>query len=78
MTEHIKTEEDIKNLERFAWLLRNSKENLLHPKTLSSDFPDLRTHWTFPTLICSGPVGGYLTLPEAIDIQIELEKSKQS
>ena len=27
----------------------------------------MRTHWKLPTLICSGPVGGYLDFDAAID-----------
>lgn len=66
-----------KDVERMEWLIKNVQEKLLRPGTLSSDFPDMRTHWVFPTLMCSGPIGGFQSLREAIDIQIEHEKSQK-
>lgn len=56
--------------ERFRWLRDNAREELLNPQAAASELaPDMRTQWVLPTLICSGPVGGYLTFEQAVDIK---------
>ncbi len=68
-------EED--RLEEYQWLLDNCTETYLYPNRASSEyFPDTRTRWEIPTLICSGPIGGHITLRKAI--RIAMEKAKCS
>ena len=69
------TTEEQQDLARFAWLVKKAKEEYLHSKTLSSDFPDMRTYWKIPTLICSGPIGGFIEFREAIDIAMKNDKN---
>ena len=53
---------------RYRWLKSQASEELLNPRgALSEICADMRTHWKLPTLICSGPVGGYLDFDAAID-----------
>ena len=55
----------------------NAKETFLNPMTTPSECPDMRTVWEFSKLICSGPVGGFTPVDEAIDIEIEKLKGEQ-
>ena len=56
---------------RYDWLESNAKEVLLDPSRANCDWaPDMRTKWSIPTLICSGPVGGCVSFGEAIDIMM--------
>lgn len=58
----------LKDAARFRWLKENAKEVLLRPQYAGSEFPDMRTCWQFPVLMCSGAVGGYVEVDRAIDI----------
>ena len=53
--------------ERYRWLRNKAREKLLYPARAGDEVPDLRTKWSIPTLICSGPVGGFRSFDEAID-----------
>lgn len=64
-----------RDAERYRWLRNNAKEELLYPARAVGDMPDLRTAWALPVLICSGPVGGFLTFDEAIDIKLEATRA---
>lgn len=57
----------LRDAERYRWLRMMAKEQLLNPKAAGSEWPDMRTYWRIPTLICSGPVGGFIDLDTAID-----------
>lgn len=62
------SQQDIEDLERFRWLAEQAKEELINPKSLNSEFGvDLRTYWKLPTLICSGPIGGFDDFRKSID-----------
>jgi hypothetical protein len=65
-----------RDAERYRWLRDNAKEELLYPARANGDMPDLRTAWALPVLICSGPVGGFLTFDEAIDIKLEAARGE--
>lgn len=54
--------------DRFVRLGDRAHERWLRPETIGSEFPDHRTHWVLPPLICSGPVGGVIRFREAVDI----------
>lgn len=71
------TTENELDLKRFEWLVKNSSERLLKPRQNSEFDLDLRTNWVTPTLICSGPVGGFTSMREAIDIEMQREKDKK-
>lgn len=59
---------DAEDAARYRWLKSQASENLLNPRAALSEIcPDMRTHWKLPTLICSGPVGGYLDFDASID-----------
>lgn len=61
-------EEAQEDAERYRWLRSMAKERFLDLKASGAEyFPDMRTHWCIPTLICSGPVGGFMSFDEAID-----------
>lgn len=62
---------------RWEYMKANAKETFLSSQTLSSECADMRTVWEFPKLICSGPVGGFIPVDEAIDIEIEKLKGEQ-
>lgn len=67
----------LKDALRFRALRDAAKEVLLHPGRANSEIcPDLRTKWEIPTLICSGPVGGFLSFEEAVDIFMENRNGK--
>jgi hypothetical protein len=53
--------------ERYRWLRTMAKEQLLDPRAAGSEWLDMRTHWRLPTLICSGPVGGFMSFDAAVD-----------
>lgn len=56
---------------RYAFLRENAKETYLHPNRVNSEIcPDIRTKWEIPTLICSGPIGGFIEFDDAVDILI--------
>ena len=57
----------LRDAERYRWLRMMAKEQLLNPKAAGSEWPDIRTYWRIPTLICSGPVGGFIDFDTAID-----------
>ena len=57
----------LRDAERYRWLRMMAKEQLLNPKAAGSEWPDMRTYWRIPTLICSGPVGGFIDFDTAID-----------
>ena len=57
----------LRDAERYRWLRMMAKEELLNPKAAGSEWPDIRTYWRIPTLICSGPVGGFIDFDAAID-----------
>ena len=60
---------------RYDWLEAHAKEVLLDPRRAASEMcPDMRTKWTIPVLICSGPVGGTVPFGEAIDIEMGKEQ----
>lgn len=59
---------DAEDAARYQWLKSRASERLLNPRAALSEIcPDMRTHWKLPTLMCSGPVGGYLDFDAAID-----------
>lgn len=61
-------ENDAEDAARYRWLKSQASEELLNPRAALSEIcPDMRTHWKLPTLICSGPVGGYLGFDASID-----------
>ena len=60
----------LRDAERYRWLRMMAKEQLLNPKAAGSEWPDMRTYWRIPTLICSGPVGGFIDFDTAIDSAI--------
>ena len=61
----------LRDAERYRWLRMMAKEQLLNPKAAGSEWPDMRTYWRIPTLICSGPVGGFIDFDAAIDAAID-------
>ena len=61
----------LRDAERYRWLLMMAKEQLLNPKAAGSEWPDMRTYWRIPTLICSGPVGGFIDFDAAIDAAMQ-------
>lgn len=64
--------------ERYRGLRELAKEQLLHPSRAFSEFaPDMRTHWVLPTLMCSGPIGGYADFDEAVQIAIDAAKARE-
>lgn len=67
-----------KDAERYRWLRTMAREQLLNPKMASSEYPDMRTYWRLPTLICSGPVGGFVEFDAAIDAAIAKDTGEQS
>lgn len=59
---------DAEDAARYRYLKSQASEQLLNPRAALSEIcPDMRTHWKLPTLICSGPVGGYLDFDASID-----------
>ena len=54
--------------EKYHWLRAAARETLIRPATAYSEYPDLRTKWELPVLVCSGPIGGYTTFDDAITI----------
>jgi len=61
-------EETRKNAERYLKLKQHATEKLLNPKHFNCEImPDGRTHWVLPLLMCSGPVGGFVSFDEAVD-----------
>ena len=53
---------------RYRKLERAAREKLLTPGRAGDELlPDMRTHWALPVLMCSGPVGGYLSFDAAVD-----------
>lgn len=64
--------------ERYRGLRQLAKEQLLNPSHAASEFaPDMRTHWVLPTLMCSGPVGGYVDFDEAVQIAIDAARARK-
>lgn len=64
--------------ERYQWLKSQSKEQLLNPRGAASEFcADMRTHWKLPVLMCSGPIGGYLSFDDAVDMLREVLEGKR-
>ena len=61
----------LRDAERYRWLRMMAKEQLLNPKAAGSEWPDMRTYWRIPTLICSGPVGGFIDFDAAIDAAMQ-------
>lgn len=59
---------------RYRWLRMMAKEQLLNPEAAGSECPDMRTYWRIPTLICSGPVGGFIDFDSAIDNAMQCNK----
>lgn len=58
----------VEDARRFRKLQAVAKETLLRPNLGDGyGLPDLRTHWVLPTLMCSGPVGGFVPFAEAVD-----------
>lgn len=67
----------LRDARRYRALRDAAKEVLLHPNRANSDIcPDLRTKWELPILICSGPIGGFLSFDEAVDIFMENQNAK--
>ena len=59
----------LEDAERYRCLKSQSKEQLLNPRGAASEFcADMRTHWKLPVLMCSGPIGGYLSFDDSVDI----------
>jgi hypothetical protein len=53
---------------RYRALEAAAREELLRPERASCEvLPDMRTHWKLPTLMCSGPVGEFVTFAAAVD-----------
>ena len=64
--------QEIEALRADAWRFRKlqaaaTEQLLSRPREASEIMPDMRTHWTLPVLICSGPVGGHVSFAEAVD-----------
>ena len=53
---------------RYRRLRDMASETLVDPRNSHADLIDTRTEWRLPTLICSGPIGGFNTFDEAVDI----------
>ena len=57
-----------KDAERYRKLEAAATEQLLHPDRARCEMmPDRRTHWKLPVLMCSGPVGGFVSFADAVD-----------
>jgi hypothetical protein len=57
-----------KDAERYRKLAAAATEQLLHPDRARCEMmPDRRTHWKLPVLMCSGPVGGFVSFADAVD-----------
>ena len=70
---------DAEDAARYRWLRSQASEKLLNPRAALSEIcPDMRTHWKLPTLICSGPVGGYLDFDAAIDAARSQDKEGEN
>lgn len=62
---------------RYRCLKSQSKEQLLNPRGAASEFcADMRTHWKLPVLMCSGPIGGYLSFDDSVDILRAAQEGK--
>ena len=74
VAEHISTHFD-KDVKRLDWLSNHAKEVLLDERRAASEIcPDFRTKWELPTIMCSGPVGGYSSFRDGIDVLMEAEQ----
>lgn len=71
------TDDDLDQLRQDALRWREysalATEEFIRPPR-GEQFLDLRTYWKFPTLICSGPVGGYMNPTEALDALLEYHR----
>jgi hypothetical protein len=66
LLEHVRALE--KDAERYRKLAAAATEQLLHPDRARCEMmPDRRTHWKLPVLMCSGPVGGFVSFADAVD-----------
>ena len=67
----------LEDAERYRCLKSQSKEQLLNPRGAASEFcADMRTHWKLPVLMCSGPIGGYLSFDDSVDILRAAQEDK--
>ena len=68
----------VRDAERYRGLKALAKECLLRPSAARAEIlPDMRTHWQLPTLMCSGPVGGFNGFDEAVDAALAAQRGNK-
>lgn len=67
-----------KEAARYRRLESVAREKLLRPERVNCEYlPDRRTHWALPIIMCSGPIGGFVSFGEAVDSLDTAMKEKQ-